>query len=130
MERLLKLDTVPTAVCCVSDVVAVGAMQAIREAGLRPGREISVIGYDGLDLGAWLDPPLTTMRQPLQSAGRMLADMLIKLVEGESKPCDSQELFRASLVRRGTANPPVEDWPEGPALDRQSKTGNSGGVPS
>ena len=130
MERLLKLDTVPTAVCCVSDVVAVGAMQAIREAGLRPGREISVIGYDGLDLGAWLDPPLTTMRQPLQSAGRMLADMLIKLVEGESKPCDSQKLFRASLVRRGTANPPVEDWPEGPALDRQSKTGNSGGVPS
>lgn len=113
MERLLKLDTVPTAVCCVSDVVAVGAMQAIREAGLRPGHEISVIGYDGLDLGAWLDPPLTTMRQPLQSAGRMLADMLIKLVEGESKPCDSQELFRASLVRRGTANPPVEDWPEG-----------------
>ena len=113
MERLLKLDIVPTAVCCVSDVVAVGAMQAIREAGLRPGREISVIGYDGLDLGAWLDPPLTTMRQPLQSAGRMLADMLIKLVEGESKPCDSQELFRASLVRRGTANPPVEDWPGG-----------------
>ena len=53
------------------------------------------------------------MRQPLQSAGRMLADMLIKLVEGESKPCDSQELFRASLVRRGTANPPVEDWTEG-----------------
>ena len=113
MERLLKLDAVPTAVCCVSDVVAVGAMQAIREAGLHPGREISVIGYDGLDLGAWLDPPLTTMRQPLQSAGRMLADMLIKLVEGESKPCDSQELFRASLVRRGTANPPVKDWPGG-----------------
>ena len=110
MQRLLVLDDVPTGVCCVSDVVAIGAMQAIREAGLRPGREISIIGYDGLDLGAWLDPPLTTMRQPLQSAGRMLADMLIKLVEGEKQPCDSQELFRASLVRRGTANPPVEGW--------------------
>ena len=110
MQRLLVLDDVPTGVCCVSDVVAIGAMQAIREAGLRPGREISIIGYDGLDLGAWLDPPLTTMRQPLQSAGRMLADMLIKLVEGEKQPCDSQELFRASLVRRGTANPPTEGW--------------------
>ena len=110
MQRLLELDHVPTAVCCVSDVVAIGAMQAIREAGLRPGHEVSIIGYDGLDLGAWLDPPLTTMRQPLQSAGRMLADMLIKLVQGEEQPCDSQELFRASLVRRGTANPPVEGW--------------------
>ena len=111
MERLLRLDEPPTAVCCVSDVVAIGAMQAIRSSGLQPGREISVIGYDGLELGAWLNPPLTTMRQPLQSAGRMLADMLIKLVEGERKPTDSQELFRASFVRRGTANPPVTDWP-------------------
>ena len=129
MQRLLKLETLPTAVCCVSDVVAIGAMQAIREAGFHPGREISIIGYDGLDLGAWLDPPLTTMRQPLQSAGRMLADMLIKLVEGDTRPCDSQELFRASLVRRGTANPPITELAKEPAQARQSKTGNSGGVP-
>ena len=110
MERLLRLDAPPTAVCCVSDVVAIGAMQAIRASGLQPGREVSVIGYDGLELGAWLNPPLTTMRQPLQSAGRMLADMLIRLVEGERTPANSQELFRASFVRRGTANPPVTDW--------------------
>jgi len=110
MERLLGLDAPPTAVCCVSDVVAIGAMQAIRTSGLQPGREVSIIGYDGLELGAWLNPPLTTMRQPLQSAGRMLADMLIKLVEGERTPANSQELFRASFVRRGTANPPIADW--------------------
>jgi LacI family transcriptional regulator len=58
----------PTAVCCVSDVVAIGAMQAIRDAGLVPGREISLVGYDGLEIGAWIEPPLTTM-QPAAALG-------------------------------------------------------------
>ena len=113
MNRLLALDKPPTAVCCVSDVVAIGAMRAIRDAGYLPGREISLVGYDGLEIGSLLDPPLTTMSQPLQSAGSRLAEMLITIVEGKSLPADNQELFRASLVRRGTANPPVEGVPEG-----------------
>ena len=119
MGRLLALECPPTAVCCVSDVVAIGAMLAIREAGLVPGREISLIGYDGLEIGAWIEPPLTTMRQPQQSAGRRLAEMLIRLVEGTSQPSDTQELVRASLVRRGTANPPVSGWPAGRQAVRQ-----------
>jgi len=119
MGRLLALECPPTAVCCVSDVVAIGAMLAIREAGLVPGREISLIGYDGLEIGAWIEPPLTTMRQPQQCAGRRLAEMLIRLVEGTSQPSDTQELVRASLVRRGTANPPVSGWPAGRQAVRQ-----------
>lgn len=109
MQRLLALETPPTAVCCVSDVVAIGAMRAIREAGLVPGREISLVGYDGLEIGAWIEPPLTTMRQPQHSAGRRLAEMLISLVEGRTRPSNNQELVRASLVRRETANPPFSD---------------------
>jgi LacI family transcriptional regulator len=127
MQRLLALDMPPTAVCCVSDVVAIGAMQAIREAGLVPGREVSLVGYDGLEIGAWIEPPLTTMRQPQQSAGRRLAEMLISLVEGRTRPSDNQELVRASLVRRETANPPVSDWSEGRQGVRQTTRENSGG---
>ena len=130
MARLLGLDQPPTAICCVSDVVAIGAMQAIREAGLVPGREVSLIGYDGLEIGAWIEPPLTTMRQPQQSAGRRLAEMLIRLVEGTTTPADTQELVRASLVRRGTANPPVAGWPESRQAVRHTTRANSGGVDS
>jgi len=111
MARLLALNSPPTAVCCVSDIVAIGAMKAIRDAGMHPGREISVVGYDGLKLGEWLDPPLTTMHQPLKSAGKKIAEAMIKIINGTSQPTDHQELFRASFVRRGTANPPVAYWP-------------------
>ena len=130
MVRLLALDPPPTAVCCVSDVVAIGAMQAIRDAGLVPGREISLVGYDGLEIGAWIEPPLTTMSQPQRLAGRQLAEMLISLVEGTTGPADNQELVRASLVRRGTANPPLSDWPESRQAVRQTTRANSGGVDS
>ena len=130
MTRLLSLEAPPTAVCCVSDVVAIGAMRAIREAGYLPGREISVIGYDGLEIGALLDPPLTTMSQPLQSAGSRLAEMLITIVEGDSMPADNQQLFRASLVRRGTANPPIEGVPESRPEHRQFINSSFGGIES
>ena len=130
MRRLLARTQPPTAICCVSDVVAIGAMQAIRQAGMVPGREVSLIGYDGLEIGAWIEPPLTTMRQPQQSAGRRLAEMLIKLVEGTTRPSDNQELVRASLVRRGTANPPVSDWSEDRQGGRQTTRAKSGGFDS
>ena len=109
MDKLLSLDVPPTSVCCVSDTVAVGAMQSIRNHNLSPGKEVSLIGYDGLELGAWIDPPLSTMKQPLQSVGEDLALMLMKLVNRKKRPAELQKLFRASLLRRGTDNPPVVD---------------------
>ena len=123
MERLLSLDTPPTAVCCVSDVVAIGAMQALRENGLRPGSDVSLIGYDGLNIGDWLEPPLTTMRQPIEEAGRQLSEMLIKIIEGGQKTSAFQTLFRATLVRRGTDNPPNLDGSH-PENSSQLKTKN------
>ena len=111
MQRLLKVKVPPSSVCCISDVVEIGSMQALREKGIRPGQEVSIIGYDGLELGAWLDPPLTTMHQPLKLAGEKLAQMLLNIVESGSLPPDNQELVRASLVQRGTANAPMSSWP-------------------
>ena len=109
MKRLLELDEPPTAICCISDVVAIGVMRALREHGLVPGQEVSVIGYDGLDIGAWLEPPLSTMKQPLQSAGQQLIEILTSMIEKGHMPTDHQKLYRATLVRRGTDNPPSAD---------------------
>ena len=105
MRYLLALDSPPTAVVCVSDMVAVGAMKAIREHGWRAGREVSVIGYDGLPIGEHTDPALTTMAQPLQAAGRRIGDMLLSVIDGED-PRTHQELWRATLERRETDGPP------------------------
>ena len=109
MNELLKLKIPPTSVCCVSDTVAVGAMQSLRNHNIYPGKEISLIGYDGLALGAWMEPQLSTMEHSLQSVGRELAEMLIKLVEGRKKPTELQKLFSASILRRSTDNPPMAE---------------------
>ena len=107
MKRLLSLGAPPTAVCCVSDVVAIGAMQALRENGLQPGSDVSLIGYDGLKLAIGWSHTLSTMRQPIEEAGRQLSEMLIKIIEGGQQTSYFQRLFRATLVRRGTDNPPI-----------------------
>lgn len=127
IQRLLMLADPPTAVCCISDLVAIGAMRGLRDCGLVPGREVSVIGYDGLEIGAWLESPLSTMKQPLQSAGQQLVDIVINMVENGDAPQDHQKLYRATLVRRGTDNPPVPGWPKHLSEFRQIKTTTLGG---
>ena len=68
------------------------------------------MGYDGLELGAWIDPPLSTMTQPIQTVGKNLAEMLVELVDGKKKPSDLQKLVRAKILRRGTDNPPMTTY--------------------
>ncbi len=103
--QLLELVDPPTAMVCVSDMVALGALSAIRRKGLRPGIDVSVLGYDGLKIGEHSNPPLTTMAQPQSQAGRRLGDMLLAIIDGDD-PKKHQELQRAQLVRRNTDGPP------------------------
>ena len=106
------LNALPTAVCCISDHFAIGAMRALRDCGLVPDREVSIVRYDGLEIGNWLEPPLSTMTRPLQCTGRQLVEIVINLVENGDCPEDHQKLYRATMVRRGTDNPPVSGWPK------------------
>lgn len=103
-NMLLDLPEPPTAMVCVSDTMALGALAAIRARGFRPGVDISVIGYDGLKFGTHSNPPLTTMAQPQAHAGRRLGDMLLAIIDGDD-PAKHQELQRAHLVRRKTDGP-------------------------
>ena len=106
------LNDPPTAVCCISDHVAIGAMRAARDCGLVPEREVSIIGHDRLEIGNWLEPPISTMTQPLQATGQQLVEIIINLVEKGDCPEDHQKLYRATMVRRGTDNPSVSGWPK------------------
>ena len=105
MAALLAHKQRPTAVICVSDSVAIGAMQAIRSHGLKVGHDISVIGYDGLPFGAYSDPPLTTMTQDVNRTGRRLAEMLLAILDGAAAE-EFQEIWHVRLVRRVSDSSP------------------------
>jgi DNA-binding LacI/PurR family transcriptional regulator len=85
MHKLLSLapDQRPTAVVAVSDLMAIGAMNAIYGAGLRPGRDVAVVGFDDIPTAQYLRPPLTTLRQPISEVGERVVNMLLKRIQGE-----------------------------------------------
>ncbi|MEL6152030.1 MAG: LacI family DNA-binding transcriptional regulator, partial [Chloroflexota bacterium] len=79
-QELLDLDTPPTAIQCLNDTMALGAMAAVQDAGLRVPDDIAVVGFDDIRVAAYTNPPLTTVRaQEIQlgeQAGRAILDML------------------------------------------------------
>jgi LacI family transcriptional regulator len=79
MKRLLPHR--PDGVFAASDAMALAAMRAIREAGLRIPQDIAVVGFDDIPPAANSNPPLTTIRQPIQRTGSVAAEMLIDMVE-------------------------------------------------
>lgn len=105
-RRLLALPLPPTAIVFATDLAALGAYAAAREVGLRIGRELSVISYDGIPEGAYADPGLTTFEVDNAHAGDRLAWLLIRRVRGENAE-DLRELAPAKLVRRGSDGPPA-----------------------
>lgn len=78
---LLALRERPTAIVAGSDLMALAALQAIREAGLEPGRDVAVIGFDDLEAAALAHPPLTTIRQDRRELGLLAATRAIELIE-------------------------------------------------
>lgn len=100
-RRVLDLPTPPTAIFAFSDLIAFGAMRAARDAGREVGRSFAVLGFDGLGLGAYLTPPLTTLRQPMAMIGRQLVRQLIGLVRGEPL-AEAHLLLQPELVARAS----------------------------
>ncbi|MCD7994989.1 MAG: LacI family transcriptional regulator [Clostridia bacterium] len=80
--ELLKSGLSPTACLCSNDVIAIGAMRAIREFGLSVPGDISIISMDDINVGQYLDTTLTTIHLPLAEMGRMTAKILIDRIEG------------------------------------------------
>ena len=102
--HLLNIVKPPTAILCVTDTQALGVLAAIRTHGLVAGADVSVIGYDGLNIGRHTNPPLTTMSQPLAQSGRELGDMLLAIIDGDN-PTKHQILKRAELTVRCSDGP-------------------------
>jgi len=115
--RLWDAGRRPTAVLAMSDGMAIGAIQAIREHGAGVPADVSVVGFDDIDLAASTDPALTTVHQPVREKGEESVRMLLAVISGR-EPAPGHRRLETSLVVRsstgasperreaGTAKPP------------------------
>ncbi|MDR6598589.1 LacI family DNA-binding transcriptional regulator [Saccharothrix longispora] len=99
-RELLSSPTRPTALLCMSDELAFGALQAVRDLGLRVPDDVSVIGFDDVPAAEHADPPLTTVRQPLAEKGRRAGELALRLLDG-GRP-DEPTRLGVSLVQRAS----------------------------
>lgn len=95
------LDRGVTAIVCGSDMMALGAVRAVRQRGLDVPRDVSVVGYDDSTLVAFTDPPLTTLRQPVHAMSVAAVRSLVDEIRGQALP-HAEYLFRPELVVRGS----------------------------
>lgn len=103
-EKLLANPHPPTGIFCYNDMTALGASKAIRMRGLRIPEDISLVGFDDLPLALYMNPPLTTVRQPKHEMGRMAMQVLLKMVAGS----DARQNIKVSgelILRQSTATP-------------------------
>ncbi|HLA96299.1 MAG TPA: LacI family DNA-binding transcriptional regulator [Pyrinomonadaceae bacterium] len=107
MKRLLSLPNRPTAIFARNDFTAVGAMTAIKEAGLSIPQDIAVVGFDDTPLAVHTLPPLTTVRQPMRLQGQLAAEMLLRRISGtetletENRVLECELIVRESTVAQG-----------------------------
>ncbi len=103
VRQLLMQDQTPTAICCFSDEIALGAMARLRQAGLRVPEDVSVIGFDGINFGRYSNPALTTIEQPASEIGETCARLLFKLLGGETLERETHILPHTLKIRGSTA---------------------------
>jgi LacI family transcriptional regulator len=104
---LLDLPERPTALIGFNDKTAVGALAAAAERGLRVPADLSVAGFDDIDLAQATSPRLTTVRQPLQEMGRMAVGLLVRLLERQRLEALHVELATELVIRESTGPVPT-----------------------
>jgi len=102
---LLQQRPRPTAIVCSNDLVAIGVLSGLREAGLRCPEDISVIGFDDIEVSELTDPALTTIFQPGYQMGAKGAALLIKRIRGDAEPPQRIVLPTELKIRHSVAPP-------------------------
>ena len=95
----------PTAVTCFNDLVAIGALRALSELGLSVPGDVSVVGYDDIEMAAYLPTPLTTVHVPTREMGRRAASLLLRQLDGETGETPDRVVLDATLEVRATSRP-------------------------
>jgi LacI family transcriptional regulator len=105
IETLLKNNPRPTVVICGNDILAVGAIKRLKSLGLMVPEDISITGFDDIEVASVIEPELTTVHVPHRAMGTKAAKSLLKMIE-QDDPCESQQLDTFIAVRHSLSKPP------------------------
>lgn len=105
---LLDREPRPTAIVACNDLMAIGAMTAAQERGIRVGRDLSITGFDNTPMAEHSHPPLTTVDQPIYQIAGTLCEMLVRRLRDETAPVEQMLLTPSLIVRQSTGPPPAE----------------------
>ncbi len=100
MKRLLSLPNRPTAIFARNDFTAIGAMTAIKEAGLSIPHDVAIIGFDDIPLAVHMSPSLSTVRQPMRLQGQIAAEMLLKKIDDGENFGRQERILNCELIIR------------------------------
>ncbi len=108
-KNLLSLAVPPTAIFAMDDTMAIGALAAAQDMGWAVPGDLSIVGFDDLDIGAYVRPALTTVRQPMETLARKAVELLLMMTDGDapSEP-GPRLLLKPELIIRDSCAPPRE----------------------
>jgi LacI family transcriptional regulator, repressor for deo operon, udp, cdd, tsx, nupC, and nupG len=104
-ERLLGRRERPTAIFCFNDEMAMGAVETAKRRGLRVPLDLSIVGFDDIRFARCIDPPLTTVAQPMRAIGEGTVALLLAILASDAKAPDSVTLPHTLTIRSSTAPP-------------------------
>ncbi|MBJ2157175.1 LacI family DNA-binding transcriptional regulator [Variovorax sp. IB41] len=120
MHAILRTENPPSAVFVCNDLMAIGALRAAHESGVHVPDELSIVGFDDIELSAYTSPPLTTVAQPKERIGALAVDMLLERVGGKRRDARKVVLqpelrVRASTARHASFREPAAPTPSSAA---------------
>lgn len=105
--RLLALPEPPTAIFAADDTMAIGALKVAADRGRRVPGDLSIVGFDDTKIAPYLQPALTTIRQPIAEIGRQAVDLLLAMIRGKAAPEPPiHRVIEPALVVRDSCSPP------------------------
>lgn len=102
-ELLIRSGSLPTAIWCASDLMAVGVLNTLKAHGISVPREVSVIGHDNLYFDMFPDIELTTLSTPMKEIGRAAVELAVALINGKPE-VEHRRMFQATLIKRKTTD--------------------------
>lgn len=105
-RKLTEQNPDVTAIFAANDVTAFGVMRAVHEAGLRIPEDLSLVGFNNIELADVVNPPLTTIHQPKYEMGQAAVEILLSLAKNGSEGVPEQREFGVRLIRRASTAPP------------------------
>ncbi len=108
MQRIIaRHEPLPTAFLATSDITALGALHALKDAGFRIPGDVSLVGFDDISLAQYSDPPLTTIRQEKFAMGQTAAQLLVENLSARAKMTPRKITLPTTLVIRDSVAPPT-----------------------